>query len=37
MFQTFARFARFMRDFHYYRKQGLNSKTAWSLASMTLP
>jgi hypothetical protein len=37
MLRTFARLARFMRDFHYYRKQGLNSKTAWSLASMTIP
>jgi hypothetical protein len=37
MMRTLARFSRFIRDYHYYRRQGLNSKAAWHLASMTLP
>ena len=37
MLRTLARFARFIRDYHYYRRQGLNSKTARHLAGMTLP
>jgi len=37
MSRTFARFARLIRDYRYYRRQGLNSKAAWHLAGMTLP
>ena len=37
MLRTFARFARFIRDYRYYRERGLNSKAAWNHASMTLP
>jgi hypothetical protein len=35
--RTFARFTRFIKDYRYYRGKGFNSKSAWYLASMTLP
>ncbi len=34
---TVSRFARFLRDYRYYRRQGLNSRAAWHLAGSTLP
>ncbi len=37
MLRTFARIARFMSDYCYYRRRGLNSKAAWHHASMTIP
>lgn len=37
MLRAFARITRFIRDYHYYRGRGLNSKAAWHFASMTLP
>jgi hypothetical protein len=37
MLRTFARFIRFIGNYRYYRRQGLNSKTARDLANMTLP
>ena len=29
--------ARFVGNYRYYRRNGLNIKAAWHLASMTLP
>jgi hypothetical protein len=37
MSHTFSKFARFIGDYHYYRRKGFNAKAAWDLASMTLP
>ena len=37
MFSTFAKFARFIENYHYYRRRGYQSKVAWQLANMTLP
>jgi len=37
MLRTFARFIRFIGNYRHYRGNGLNAKTAWDLAIMTLP
>ncbi len=37
MSRTFAKLARFIGNYRYYRGKGLNSKAAWHIASMTLP
>ncbi len=37
MFQTVAKFARFIENYNFYRKRGYQSKEAWQLANMTLP
>ncbi len=37
MLHTFARLARFIENYQYYRKRGYQSRQAWELANMTLP
>jgi hypothetical protein len=37
MYRTFSNLARFIANFRYYRRNGRDLKTAWHLASMTLP
>ena len=37
MRNAFANLARFMDNYHYYRKRGCNFREAWQLAQMTLP
>ena len=35
--RKFATFVRFIENYIYYRRNGFNFKTAWSLANRTLP
>lgn len=37
MSRTFVRFIRFIGDYRFYRGKGYDYKTAWNLASMTIP
>jgi hypothetical protein len=37
MLRTFENLLRFIQNYRYYRNQGINYKSAWYLASMTLP
>jgi hypothetical protein len=37
MLRTFVRLSHVIADYHYYRRQGYDLKTAWNLASMTIP
>lgn len=37
MSRTFSNLIRFIENFNYYRRSGRDIKTAWQLASMTLP
>jgi len=37
MLRTFVKFSRIIEDYQYYRRQGYDLKTAWNLASMTIP
>lgn len=34
---AFAKLTRFIGNYRYYRGKGFNTKSAWYLASMTLP
>jgi hypothetical protein len=37
MFRRLIDFSRFIENYRYYRRNGRDYKTAWHLASMTLP
>jgi hypothetical protein len=37
MSRKLANITRFIGNYRYYRRNGFNSRTAWHLASMTLP
>jgi hypothetical protein len=37
MSRTFANLARFIGNYRHYRSKGLDSRTAWYLAGLTLP
>ncbi len=37
MSRTFVRFARFIGDYRFYLGKGYDFKTAWDLASTTIP
>ena len=37
MSRKFARLARFIGDYRFYLGKGYDYKTAWNLASMTIP
>ncbi len=37
MSDKFAKVARFISDYRFYREKGYTFKAAWNLASMTLP
>ncbi len=37
MSRTLANFARFIGNYRYYRRNGINPKAAWHLAGLTLP
>ena len=37
MSHVFARIARFIENYRYYRRRGYQSRQAWHLANMTLP
>jgi hypothetical protein len=37
MLRRFINFSRFIGNYRYYRRIGADFKTAWNLASMTLP
>ncbi len=37
MSRTFTDLARFVGNYRHYRRKGLDYRTAWYLASLTLP
>lgn len=37
MLRTFNEFARFLGNYRYYRRRGIQSQYAWQLAKMTMP
>jgi len=37
MSRAFSNLARFIKNYLYFRRNGRDIKTAWHLASMTLP
>ncbi len=37
MSRTFSNFSRFIGNYRHYRRKGLDYRTAWYLAGLTLP